>query len=76
MADDAARPDASALWRENQRLRVRIAVLEGEMAGTSGMLKGIASVMRDEGDAEAAEFLEERAERLWTMSTPRKEVRT
>lgn len=66
--------DASLLWRENQRLRVRILILESELAGASGVLRGIATVMRDEGEEERAAILEDRASELWALSTPKKEI--
>lgn len=68
-----ARLISAELWRENQRLRVRILILEGELAGASGALRGVASVLRDEGEEERAQFLEERAEQMWALSTPKKE---
>lgn len=65
--------DSAALWRENQRLRVRILILEGELAGASGALRGVADVLREEGEEERAGFLEERAEQMWALSIPKKE---
>lgn len=66
--------DATLLFRENQRLRIRIMLLEGELAGASGAMRGIATVMRDEGEEERAAVLEARADDLWRISQPKKEA--
>ncbi len=66
--------DATLLFRENQRLRVRIMLLEGELAAVSGALRGVAAVMRDEGEEERALVLESRADDCWRISQPKKEA--
>lgn len=66
--------DLTLLMRENARLRCRIMVLEGELAGASGAFRGVATVLRDEGEPERAEVLEERADEMWRLSRPKKEA--
>lgn len=66
--------DATLLFRENQRLRMRIMRLEGELAGVSGAFRGVAAVMRDEGEDERAAILEAKADDCWRLSQPKKEA--
>lgn len=67
-------PNASLLFSsEAQRLRVRIMLLEGELASVSGALRGIANVMRAEGEPERAAILEARADEVWRISRAKKE---
>lgn len=65
--------DASLLWRENLRLRMRVSLLEAELAGASGALLGIATVLRDENEEERAAIVERLASQLRKLSIPKKE---